>query len=172
MNAGEEDKSNGGARQVLKVLGEGATTVKAGDGAFNSPALGRDRKASCLDSLNDDALPVGNPARIGDEFRVLKGAITDDGGEERESSAHRLVLRHRAAAILDISGMELLNEAAAVRVDQRMTLAAHDLLAGVIATWTTGFGRSHALAVDNGGGRTGRAVDTLAVGHDQGVVDL
>src|SRR3972149_4238292 len=50
--------------------------------------------------------------------------------------------------------------------------AAADLLAGIMAARSAGLGRLHALAVDDRGGGAGVAADTLAIGHDQRVVDL
>ena len=60
----------------------------------------------------------------------------------------------------------------AVGVDERVALAAVDLFSRIIAARPAGFGGLDALAVDNGRCRRGLPADALAVGHDQGVVDL
>ena len=71
--------------------------------------------------------------------------------------------RSAAVAILDAGRMRLEHEAAPVRVDQRMALAAVDLLAGVIAARPAGLGRLDALAVDDRAGGTGLAPDPFAI---------
>lgn len=62
-------------------------------------------------------------------------------------------------------------ERSPIGVDQRVPLAAFDLLARVIATWAARFRGLGALAIQHRGRRTGLASDTLALTHDQMVVD-
>jgi hypothetical protein len=64
-----------------------------------------------------------------------------------------------------------LQTGAAAGVDQGVTLAAADPLAGVAAARLAGLGRVHAPAVEHRHRRAGPAPDPLAVGDDEGVVD-
>src|ERR1700755_2422173 len=52
-----------------------------------------------------------------------------------------------------------------------MALAALDLLAGIEAPWTAGFGGLDRLAVDHSGGGAGLAAGGLARLHDQLMID-
>lgn len=79
--------------------------------------------------------------------------------------------RGRPVAILDRGLVRVEHETATIRVDQRVALPALDLLARVIASWPTAFGRLDALAVDNNSARARVAPHPLAVLHHQIMVD-
>lgn len=59
----------------------------------------------------------------------------------------------------------------AQHVDQRVPLAAVDLLAGVEAVLVTDLGRLYTLAVDDRDGRLGLAASLFARRHKQGSLD-
>ena len=65
----------------------------------------------------------------------------DDFGEQQGCSI----------AVLDVGGVDQAVDQIALGVGQDMALAAHDLLARVIAPWPAGFRGLHALAVDHPG---------------------
>lgn len=67
--------------------------------------------------------------------------------------------------------MRLKNERPAIGVHHRMTLAAIDLLAGIVTARPAGFGALDALAVDHRRRRARLSPDPLAVGHQQVMVD-
>jgi len=64
------------------------------------------------------------------------------------------------------------NERPAIGINQRMTLAALDLLAGIVPARPAAFGGFNALTVDNRSRRAGLATDPLTVCDDQSVIDL
>ena len=68
--------------------------------------------------------------------------------------------------------MRLDHEATPVRVNQRMTFAPVDLLAGIITARAASLRGLDALAVDDRGRRTGFAPDPLAIRYHQRMVDL
>jgi hypothetical protein len=78
--------------------------------------------------------------------------------------------RPGSIAILHAGRMREQDEAAPVGVDERVPLAAHDLLAGVVAASTAGLAGLHALAVDDAGARRGRPTVAFAIDHQQGMV--
>ena len=64
------------------------------------------------------------------------------------------------------------HEITPIGIDKGMTLTSIDLLAGVIAARTAGFGRLDALAVDDCACGAGLASSPFAVKHDQGMIDF
>jgi len=80
--------------------------------------------------------------------------------------------RARAVTVLDAGRVREQHQRPTVRVDQRVVLAALDLLAGVIAAWPTALAGLDALAVDDLGRGRGFPTAALAVLHQELVVDL
>jgi hypothetical protein len=72
---------------------------------------------------------------------------------------------------MDVGGVHLNLEQGALRVDEHLTLAPGDLLAAVIAAWSSGRGRLRGLAVDDGGRGLGRSAEPRAVPLAQSLVD-
>jgi hypothetical protein len=91
--------------------------------------------------------------------------------DERKQGARDLQQRPAGIAILDVGRVRFDKYRPSVGIDQRMALAALDLLSGIIAARPAGFGGLDALAVDDGGGGGGVTADPLAVGDDDGVLD-
>src|SRR5262249_29659302 len=81
-----------------------------------------------------------------------------------------VVVQNGAIAVLDARRMGLDDQAAAVGVDQRVTLAPVDLFARIVTAWAAGLGGLDALAVDDRGRGAGVAPDPLAICHHKRVV--
>ena len=65
-----------------------------------------------------------------DAFGVV-AAVGPDQANEREEFARDVQQRGTAVAVLDIGGMRFDKQGASIAVDQSMTLASFDLLAGL-----------------------------------------
>ena len=89
--------------------------------------------------VGDFADDFDNDARgVGDAFPGV-GGIGEDKFDEGKGTARGSKQRYGPVAILNRGRMRLRDEKPAIRVDQRMALAAFDLLAGVEASWATAF---------------------------------
>src|SRR3546814_13006510 len=73
--------------------------------------------------------------------------------------------------VLHVGRVNEQREYAPVGIHHGMTLAPHHLLAGIIAARAAGFGRLHALAVDDGRRRARLPADAGAVELDQMMVE-
>ena len=96
------------AIEVLPILGEPATTIEPGDGAFDDPAFGQDRKsAGPIGSLDDFNIEVWENfcERVG-ELRPLIAAVGEELLQERKHSEQRRHDENAAVAILDVSRMD------------------------------------------------------------------
>jgi len=57
--------------------------------------------------------------------------------------------RDGSVAVLDVARMDQKLQGTTISIDHRVSLASHDFLAGVVATWPAGFGGLDRLAVDD-----------------------
>jgi hypothetical protein len=78
-------------------------------------------------------------------------SIGEDAFDEGKDRARGLQQRATAIAVLNACRMRFEHETAPIHINERMTLASVDLLAGIIAAWSAGFRCLYALAIDNGG---------------------
>jgi len=78
--------------------------------------------------------------------------------------------RRRAVAVLHRRRMHLQFQGIPVGIDQSVTLAAIDFLAGIVAMRATRLGALDVLGIDDSGTGTGLAADTLPVSFHQLVV--
>src|SRR3990170_2994911 len=167
-DGGSVEEGSRGGDGGFEVLGEPAVAAYPGEEALDHPAAWQHGKADLIwqlaDDLDDDDGGRGHPLMI--VSGIGEGPF--DEGEEPTGDGEEW---SAAVAILDARRMRLVEGGAPVGVDERMALAAVDLLAGVIATRPAGLGRLDALAVDDRGRGAGLASGPLAVGHDEGVVD-
>ena len=91
--------------------------------------------------------------------------------EPWERGADRRQQRHRAVAVLNPGGMDDRRDQQPHGIGEDMSLAALDLLAGVVAARPAGFRRFHRLAVDHARRRARLAPGRLARRHQQVLVD-
>ena len=153
----------------LEVLGQTTIAPEPCEAALDDPASGMHGKADLADllahDLDDDAGGVRHA--LGGV-----GTIGEHPLDEWQQPARRPQQRDGTVAILNRSWMDLEHDPSTVGIDHRVTLAAVDLLAGIIPPRTAGFRGLDALAVDDGCTRAGLAADTLSIQHHQIVVQV
>lgn len=86
----------------------------------------------------------------------------------RREAASRVT---RSAKFLHAGSMGDEIEAAAIGFDEGLALAAHDLLAGLVAARASGLVRFDALAIDDAGARLRRTTLAFAIDHQQRMVE-
>src|SRR6201993_3066031 len=96
------------------------------------------------------------------ELSAGVGGISEDVAQPGKGAAHGGEQQRCAVAILDVGRMHDGGDEKPRRVGQQMALASLDLLAGIVATRTAGFGRLHRLTVDDAGRRARLACFQLA----------
>src|SRR3546814_449919 len=116
------------------------------------------------DDLDDDRGGVR-------DTRSVVGAVSEGALDEGLPPPRLLKQRHRAVAVLHVGRVNEQREYAPVGIHHGMTLAPHHLHAGIIAARAAGFGRLHALAVDDGRRRARLPADAGAVELDQMMVE-
>lgn len=89
-----------------------------------------------------------------------------------EERLRHLQQRPATIPVLYIGGVRLDKQRPAICIDQGMALAAFDLFSGIIAPRSATFSSFHALAIDDGCGRTGLAANTLPICRDKSEIDL
>src|SRR6478735_4302285 len=82
-------------------------------------------------------------------------------GDEREASARQVQDRNGPVPVLHVGRLRIEDECTPVRVDQRLALAAFDLLTGVVAARPAALHCFDSLAVEHCGGWRGFPSDTL-----------
>ena len=122
------EEGGGGGDGPLEILGEAPVSVDPGEEAFDDPAARENGEADLIGQLADDF--DDDPRGVGDALAGI-GGVGEDAFDERERAARGLKQRHGAVAILHRGRTDLQYERPAVGIDQRVTLAAFDLLAGV-----------------------------------------
>src|SRR4029077_12028472 len=113
-----------------------------------NPASQLDGEADLIGGLSHDLEGARGGAG---EVSASRAAIGEAALEEGEGSPRETEQRAAAIAVLDTRRMGLDDEAAAVGVDQRVTLAPVDLLARIVTARAAGLGGLDALAVDDRG---------------------
>ena len=136
---------------------------------LDHPSARQNSKADLIRALGDDF--DDDAGRGGDAFAGIS-AISKDPLDERKQAAGGLQERPTPVAILNAGRVRLDQEATPVRVNQRMTFAPVDLLAGITTARAASLRGLDALAVDDRGRRTGFAPDPLAIRYHQRMVDL
>jgi hypothetical protein len=164
---GRVEERLGGRDGGLEVPGQPPVAADPGEEAFDHPAPGVDREADLslrlADDLDADGAGAGDPLPGVAAVRV---AEFDEG----PAAARRAEQRQRPVAVLHAARMGVQDQPAPVGVHHRVALAAHDLLARVVAARSAALGRPHALGVDHRRRRARPAPGALAVEHDEMVV--
>src|SRR5215204_2987742 len=174
-DAPDEDHGRSGAQECrcrcdgrLGVFPEPPIAVDPGEEALNHPSPRLNGKADlawpALDDLN------GNRGRLGDP-RPLVAGVGEDLADEGEWPPRCLQDRACTIAVLNVGRVSEQNQSPAIGVDQRMALAAGNLLGPVIATRTAALAGLDALGINDGSRWRGLAPGMFAVDHDQSMVD-
>ena len=128
MNEGDD-----GSSMSFEVAGEAPKVADPGEGSFDDPAFWEHLEAGNVVALDDLEAPATGFRDGFGHHRSLIAAIGEDHLDEREGPP-RLAEEFRCpVAILDIRGMDHDPEHQAQRIDEDVTLAPRDLLAGVVA---------------------------------------
>jgi hypothetical protein len=134
-DGGPAQEGEGAAVEALPVLGQPATAVEPGDGAFDNPAPGQDDEPLCrIGALDDrDADLAADAAQSVLELRSLVAAVGIELEQERMQAEQRAHQQHAAVAVLEVGGMHEGMEQQTLRIDEEVTLLALDLLARIKA---------------------------------------
>ena len=172
LHTAEEEPCLGGQQGGFEVLGEAAVAVEPSQGAFDHPASGQRFETLRAVRAFDDVqgpLPTAFQRRL--ELGTRIGAVGEDMAQPGEAMADGSEEVGRAVAVLDVGGMNPRPDQKTAGVGEDMTLAALHLLGRVKAPWAAAFRGLHRLAVDDAGGRAGRASIGLARRHQKMVID-
>lgn len=171
-DGGDQEPCIGRCDGCFPVLGEAAAATEPGKGALDDPAAGDDDEARCpigpLDDLDGRSIHV-----LQGVFQLVASiAAVGEQMSERGEALHGVGDdTWRAIAILNVGGVRDRAQHIAFGIGEDMTLAALDLLAGIIAAWSAAFRGFHALAVNNARCRLCRPSRQKACGHHQRFVD-
>ncbi len=136
-NGGELQERQCVARLVLPVLGQAATSVEPGEGAFDHPsAWQHDEAFGCVRPLDDLHLEfghdLGNPVL---EHRTLVTGVGEDLAQERVEAEQGGEQQDAAVTVLNIRGVDDGVQQQTFGVDQDMALLAVDLLSRIVPMW-------------------------------------
>ena len=130
---GDADERLGDVGALFEVADEAAVLDEPAESSLNDPAARQRLEArQGAGPLDDGQHEVGLPLRPIDEFASVS-AIGEHGFDKGPEAARGAQQGLGAVAVLDVAGMDLNVEQAAVGVGQDVPLAPRDLLARVIA---------------------------------------
>lgn len=120
---------------IFPILGEPATAVEPGDGAFDDPSLGLDDETFGVIAASDD-FNLHTWHGVGEavlEDRPGIGAVGEQLAEEWELSEQGGQQKYATVAVLNVSGAHQRVQQKPQCVDQKMALLALDQLARIKA---------------------------------------
>lgn len=134
MNRGEGDEGEEGVGEVLIVLGEATIAAEPGESSLDDPSSRQhDEALGVVGSLDDFELQGG---KLGDGFGDLAGVVAAVGPDKFEPGEARAYLVEHEGGAVPILNAGRVNDdpqRQALDVDERVDLAALDLLASVVA---------------------------------------
>ena len=131
---GEPDEGRDGARVSLEIACQAAIVTDPGQGSLDDPALGQDDKFVqfvALDDLDHPTASAGGGLR--DPWPLITGIGEDALNEGKEAARAAIENQANPVAVLKVGGMNDDIQQEAERVDEDVTLAPGDLLAGIKA---------------------------------------
>src|SRR3954463_2668290 len=142
------EEGSGGRERGLRVFPKPPVPADPTEEPLHYPPARVHGKADLVRRLAHDL--DGDDRRRG---RLVAGvaSIRKRFGHEGERAPGQAQHRNRSVAILDISGLGFEDQAAPVRVDHDLALAALHLLACIVAARSTTLSGLHALAVEHDG---------------------
>ena len=150
----------GGVHAALVVLAQTTVSAQPGEGALHDPALGQDREALGRGVAADNAqLPSTLRLHPGIQLGPLVAAVTPDHAQAGEVVLQTVEDLPDAVPVLDVGRRHDHLQRQPQRIHDQVSLAALDLLGGVISSQPPGFRRFHGLAVDDA--RAGRGLPPL-----------
>ncbi len=131
---GETDECCGGSHVALEIAREASVVADPREGSLDDPAFGENDEAMQLVALHDLELPGAGPGDSSRSLRSLVASIGEDALDKgKETTGVPVENEGCAVTILHIGRMDDNIQQEAKRVDEKMPLAALNLLTRIKA---------------------------------------
>lgn len=169
---GDEHPGFGGSDGFLEVLCKSSAPAEPRESAFHHPSARQNLEAfGLVGSLDDLQRELTDLLQRALQLWSGIAAVSEDMAQPRPALQDSFQHVGGAITVLNVGGMDDQTDQQAKRVDDDMTLATHDLLAGIEAPYSAALRGPDRLAVNDAGCGAGLPAFPFACSHDECIAD-